>query len=361
MTDLTRYWLAHGTRIGWFLGQYLLAATLTGRVAPRASPPTPRLRRLLADLRDLLREDAANIAAGLYKRPRDLIKDPLAWLADAALYFADLPAVNARRRRRGSAELPPSVDGGALPAYYRRNFHFQTDGYLSAWSARLYDQQVEVLFLGGADTMRRQALVPIGAWMRRRRCPAPTIVDVGCGTGRFVATLRDNFPAATIVGIDLSQPYLEEAARHSRPAGTPLLAVAAAERLPLADASADLVTMVYLLHEVPAEVRRRIASECARVLRPGGRLVVVDSLQYGDVAAYDGLLEAFPLAFHEPYYRSYAADDLDGMFAGVGLCPAGRRRAFLSKVSVYDQTSAPPAAQALPSHQWRAGITRGRS
>jgi ubiquinone/menaquinone biosynthesis C-methylase UbiE len=338
MLDLPRYWLAHGTRVGWFLGQYLAAARLTGRVAPPPTRPTPRLGELLADLLALLREDAANIAAGLYRRPRDLVRDPIAWLSDAALYFTDLPQVNARRRRGGSDEVPRRTARAALPDYYTRNFHFQTDGYLSEHSARLYDQQVEVLFIGGADTMRRQALVPIAAWMQRRRTKAATMLDIACGTGRFLGSLGDNFPAASLIGIDLSRPYLEEAARFAGGAGNPpRLIEGSAERLPLADASVDIISMIYLLHEVPDGVRDRIAAECARVLRPGGRLVVVDSLQYGDMAGFDGLLDNFPAAFHEPFYALYAGADLAALFGAAGLSSRGVRQAFLSKVFAFDR------------------------
>ena len=49
-------------------------------------------------------------------------------------------------------------DPERYPAYYLQNFHYQTDGWLSKDSARLYDFQVETLFLGSADTRRRQAL-----------------------------------------------------------------------------------------------------------------------------------------------------------------------------------------------------------
>ena len=62
-----------------------------------------------------------------------------------------------------------------LPRYYQQNFHFQTDGYLSDHSARLYDFQVESLFAGTADVMRRRAYVPIAKIPRRyeeRRRPS---------------------------------------------------------------------------------------------------------------------------------------------------------------------------------------------
>jgi ubiquinone/menaquinone biosynthesis C-methylase UbiE len=335
--DLPRYWLAQGARVGWFLGQYLAGFALTGAVTPRPTRPAPRLAGLLADLANLLREDSANIASGVYKRPRDVVKPPAAWLADALRYFDDLPEVNARRRRRGADELPANAARAGLPDYYRRNFHYQTDGYLSEHSARLYDQQVEVLFIGGADAMRRQALVPIAAWTRRRRRRPGVILDVACGTGRFLAALADNYPDARLIGLDLSRPYLEETARYVGDNASVDLLEGLAEKMPLKAASVDIITMIYLLHEVPSEVRRQIAGECARVLRPGGRLIIVDSFQYGDEAGFDGLIENFPVAFHEPYYADYAREDLNTVFAAAGFTPGGSRRAFLSKVFVFDR------------------------
>jgi hypothetical protein len=59
---------------------------------------------------------------------------------------------------------------------------------------------------------------------------------------------------------------------------------------------------------------------------------MVDSLQMGDRPDWDGLLEAFPVRFHEPYYAHYAADDLDAMFTDTGLEPVGTDTAFLSKI-----------------------------
>ena len=72
--------------------------------------------------------------------------------------------------------------------------------------------------------------------------------------------------------------------------------------------------------------------EMARVLKPGGLLVFMDSLQLGDRPSWDGLLEAFPHRFHEPYYAQYTTDDLDGLFSACGLAPASSRDVFLSKL-----------------------------
>ena len=66
------------------------------------------------------------------------------------------------------------------------------------------------------------------------------------------------------------------------------------------DESQDAVTSIFLFHELPPKVRRIAFRECVRVLKPGGRLVLVDSLQRGDQPDYQGLLELFPQNYHEP-------------------------------------------------------------
>jgi hypothetical protein len=68
------------------------------------------------------------------------------------------------------------------------------------------------------------------------------------------------------------------------------------------------------------------------VLKPGGLLVFLDSLQMGDKPGWDGLLEAFPYRLHEPYYRSYAIDDLDAMFNAAGLAPQSTSTPYLAKL-----------------------------
>src|SRR5205807_672867 len=81
------------------------------------------------------------------------------------------------------------------------------------------------------------------------------------------------------------------------------------QAIPLPDESLDAVTSIFMFQELPPKVRRIVLSEFARVLKPGGRLVLVDSLQHGDERDYDGLLELFPQSFHEPYYLSYIKED----------------------------------------------------
>jgi len=103
------------------------------------------------------------------------------------------------------------------------------------------------------------------------------------------------------------------------------------------DESQDAVTSIFVFHELPPKVRRIVFHECARVLKPGGRLVLVDSLQRGDQPDYDGLLELFPQNYHEPYYMSYTNEDFGALARGCGLTHIRDVKAFVSKVMVFDK------------------------
>lgn len=338
----------HATGQALRLGVYYGAARLLARqlpapptsraasdAAPRktASRPTAGLREMVADIAGLLREDAAGVRAGIYPPMAD---EPalLDWLSRMRAMFADAPAAFARRTTRDATTAETADPAAALPDYYRQDFHFQTGGYLTDDSARLYDAQVETLFMGSAELMRRVALRELLDALAGRDQRRVQVADIACGTGRLLRQMRLAMPAATLSGVDLSRAYLDEARRHLGNLRPVAWLEGNAEALPFADASLDAATCVYLFHELPPAVRRTVARELARVLKPSGTLVFMDSLQLGDRPDYDRILEQFPVRFHEPYYRNYIIDDLDDVFSAAGLEARSHRRAFLSKVMV---------------------------
>ena len=133
-------------------------------------------------------------------------------------------------------------------------------------------------------------------------------------------------PQVKAIALDLSQPYLARAKKRAAKMGQAMEFLAApAEKIPLPDASVDVVTSIYLFHELPPKIRAAAASEIARVLKPGGLFVFADSIQYGDAPDFDGLLDVFPDLLHEPYYTSYAKTDLKQLFAKAGLMPGPHR------------------------------------
>jgi ubiquinone/menaquinone biosynthesis C-methylase UbiE len=317
----------------------------------------PDRRRLVSDLWRLIERDWRNIEAGIYAMP-DLFEAPdwpgrpLAGLRRAADFFADLGAVEARRHGEPADVLLPEAKAGRYPSYYRRKFHFQSDGYLSEASAERYDHQVEVLFGGGAAAMRRQVLVPLREALRRPMAPrggaaSPArLLDIGCGTGALLREVKRNHPRLAVTGLDLSAPYLAVARRRLAPWSRVALVEAAAEAMPFAAAEFDIVCCVYLFHELPAKVRRAVVAEIDRVLKPGGTLIFVDSLQTGDEPDYDALLDYFPFAFHEPYYASYIVEDLDRLMR-PGFTPEERSLAYFSKVVTYRRGGHPPTSHKM--------------
>jgi ubiquinone/menaquinone biosynthesis C-methylase UbiE len=204
-------------------------------------------------------------------------------------------------------------------------------------SAERYDTQVEVLFNGSANAIRRQALPALHEVFAGRDQRSLQLLDVGCGTGRLLDFVKQAWPRLPSLGLDMSEAYIREARRHLRRWGWLKLIVGNGEVLPVPDASQDAVTNVFMFHELPPKVRRTVFGEVARVLKPGGRLVVVDSLQRGDRAEYDGLLELFPQNFHEPYYSSYIEEDFRAIAQACGLIHVRDVSAFVSKVMVFDK------------------------
>ena len=256
----------------------------------------PSLQELLAEQAQLIMSDALAVRDGLYPPMDDDAARPLRHFARVRQMFADLPGTHARRAEKDATTAKTEPAAAGVPDYYAQDFHFQTGGYLTEGSARLYDVQVETLFMGAAGPMRRTALAPIAEFMRGRDQRKVTLIDVACGTGRFLRQVRLAYPAMTLKGLDLSRPYLDEARRQLDGLRGAELIEAAAEKMPLADASADIVTSIFLYHELPPDVRRQVTAEIARVLKPGGLFVFLDSLQMGDRPGWDGLLEAFPRA-----------------------------------------------------------------
>jgi ubiquinone/menaquinone biosynthesis C-methylase UbiE len=339
--DRVAYAASQTARVGWFLAHY---AAGRRQLKPLPKPdfavgPFPDRQDLLRDMRLLFQREWDDIAAGLLPAPPVLDPDPVAWLRRSALYFRDLPKVDERRHAQVNDEPDHDPAHAHLPRYYRQNFHYQTGGWLTEDSAAVYDVQVETLFTGAADVMRRRALKPIAEHLRDRGQRNLRLLDIGTGTGRLPGFIHHAFPGLRVAGLDLSRPYLEHARRTIGASKRLKWIEGAAESLPFADASVDVVTSSFVFHELPRKVRAQVVAEMARVLRPGGRAVIVDSALERDRPEWKGLFDLFPYYFHEPYFTDWVTSDPEALFAAHGLAPAEAEIAFLSRVMVFDKAS----------------------
>ncbi|HEY4242317.1 MAG TPA: class I SAM-dependent methyltransferase [Kofleriaceae bacterium] len=321
--------------LGWLLQASALqevARIATRQPRPKLSKET--IQTLVGRRKALHDRDLANVEAGLY--PRSLLFDiPVRQFARAFPHLVrDVPNVLRRKARNDFRDIP-AVAKDRYPAYYRRTFHWQTDGYFSAHSAEVYELGVELLFRGTADVMRRQVLPPITRLVREAgRADKLRVLDVGCGTGPTLRALAHAHPALRLWGVDLSPDYVRAARKRLADAPEVTLAVENAESLPFADGAFDAVTSVYLFHELPRNARRRVVAELFRVVRPGGVVVLEDSAQLSDSEALVTALRSFPQEFHEPFYDDYLGDDLSEILREVGFTIESVEPHLVAKVVV---------------------------
>jgi ubiquinone/menaquinone biosynthesis C-methylase UbiE len=343
--------LAYGARqlprVAWYVGHSLALRQLSEatrrqegqkpRRRPRTDLPVPDRNQIYRDMAALFLQDLANVEAGIYPLPVDHDGSLGTLFHRSRLFFEDLPDIHQRRERRAGKEVLTEETRRKRPRYYLQNFHFQSGGWMTDASAERYDTQVEVLFNGTANAIRRHALPQLrevfSGWDQRKLA----LLDIGCGTGRFIDAVKQVWPRLPILALDMSEPYIRHAKRHLKRWSRTRFIVGKAEAIPLPDNGQDAVTSIFLFHELPPKIRRVVFRECARVLKPGGRLVLIDSLQRGDRPDYEGLLELFPQNYHEPYYESYTTEDFGGLATASGLIYVRTVNAFVSKVMVFDK------------------------
>ena len=345
------YAAGQGLRSAWYTAQMQAARARAegfnrpGEPAFEPSRGKPDMAELRRAFFELFIQDRANIEAGLYPSPQELGLARLPGALKAARAFQqDVKAVDRRRLSRDGTELQRTLEekdnflhrnANRYPDYYLQNFHYQTGGWFTDESAQLYDTQVEALFSGTADAMRRAALAEIARELQGRDQRRANLIDVACGNGRFLETVLGVWPRLNVTGLDLSPSYTEAARARLAPWRQVDIIQEMAEAMPVESRSFDISVSIFLFHELPPRVRPQVLAEIFRVLKPGGLFVLADSLQFGDRPALDGLLEYFPHGFHEPYYRDYLGWDLDAALTQAGFVKECGRLAFLTKVTTW--------------------------
>jgi len=302
--------------------------------AGAADPPPPEaLETTISRLQDLLERDAELIGRGVIPLSVLTPRDPIGHGARLLRILADGTSIATRRRRRIAKDFGREARGWLeeLPPYYRRNFHYQTDGYLSERSAELYEHQVELLFRGGADAMRRMILAPMKAAFDGGDGRGLRFLELGSGTGSATRSVARAFPKAKITALDLSTPYTKYAQKQLHDFDHVELIQGDAAQLEFGEKRFDAVYSVFLFHELPLPVREQVLDEVRRVLKPGGFLGFVDSLQRGDDEPLDWALDFFPRDFHEPYYANYTKNPMERLMADAGFESIESGTGYLAK------------------------------
>ena len=195
------------------------------------------------------------------------------------------------------------------PDYYQsQNFHGITGGYLTSSAAVSYDEVTKFVLAPNETWIREEIINSIQGQPRK-------ILDLGCGTGSSTLLLKQAFPNAEVIGLDLS-PYMLAIAKYkSNRAGLKIEWLhGLAENTKLLAESFDLVTASLLFHETPASISKEIVKEAYRLLTPGGQVIILDGNQ-------ESLRQTPWLTnvFEEPYIQEYAQGNLDAWFGFAGF------------------------------------------
>ncbi len=298
----------------------------------KIKPPKEEFAVLDKRFEKLLKQDIRNVEEGLY--PRELL-----FQIPFNFYIKMIPGltlevmkmfVNIVNNRYKS--LPAGVNLENYPDYFRRNYHWQSDGYFSYQSARLYDVGVELLFLGTADIMRRQVIPPISRFLKGKDKENIKLLDVACGTARILKQIHITHPEIKLFGLDISPYYINFARDFLRDIPNVSLVNENAENIPFQDEYFDIVTCVYLFHELPRNVRKKVLAQIYRVLKPGGLVVFEDSAQLTDSSDISQVINRFMAEFHEPYYKDYINNDLGDLLSEAGFEVTLSETQYVAKV-----------------------------
>jgi len=158
----------------------------------------------------------------------------------------------------------------AVPGYLERTYWW---AYVHPRAVRLFERQwlVNLILWGNFARLRDAALEALG-----RRLDARTL-QIACVYGDLTNHLRARLtPGGSLDVVDVLRVQLDNLAR--KLPGDPRVGLIQGDSaaLDIDDASYDRALLFFLLHEQPEEVRRRTLAEAMRVLKPGGRLVIVD-------------------------------------------------------------------------------------
>ena len=132
--------------------------------------------------------------------------------------------------------------------------------------------------IGGLHVVTARKLLPDLDGFKARLEQGAQVLEIGCGTGRFLLQLAKAWPAVQATGVDIDPSGLALARSSIADAGlSQRVRVIEGDVAGVgAPASFDAAVMIEVLHEIAPARRQPIVDACARLLKPGGWLLIVD-------------------------------------------------------------------------------------
>ncbi len=214
-----------------------------------------------------------------------------------------------------------------MPDYFvGGEWHLQPgglDGYELSGPMALAGYRPYVFMRGGfaavavGDDIRAQRREVLNQFRHQPR----RVYDVGCGGAGTLGILRSMYPAAELVGGDLSATYLTNGHRISEQLGWNItLRQEDGRAVAEPDNSFDAVISYAVHHEMPQQVTRDILREMFRILEPGGEMVISDPPPFRAVAPLQAVILDWETEYRaEPYFTEAGLLNLAEAMQAVGF------------------------------------------
>ncbi|MFI9503268.1 class I SAM-dependent methyltransferase [Nocardia sp. NPDC052566] len=160
------------------------------------------------------------------------------------------------------------------------------------------------------------------------------VLEIGCGTGNLTIRAKHTRPGATVIGSDPDPKALAVAVRKAHGLSEIRFERGYGQELPYADGEFDRVLSSLMFHHLDAEVKAGVAAEALRVLRPGGRLHLLDI--GGEMTAADGV--AARLSLRTGHLSGNLGDAIPRLLRETGFdCTviASERHRLLGRLTYY--------------------------
>jgi ubiquinone/menaquinone biosynthesis C-methylase UbiE len=174
------------------------------------------------------------------------------------------------------------------PDYYQKPFHaydagnlcweaaFEAESATYAMALRVWPQD-NLTWEAAQDRLRSSFHQVLTQTVPQ---PVEQILDIGCSVGISTLALHRHYkeknPTVKTTGLDLS-PYMLTVAQHRDSAGEITWVHGLAEKTGFPDQSFDLITLQFVIHELPRQAAAEIFQEAHRLLKPGGSIALVDN------------------------------------------------------------------------------------
>jgi len=263
-----------------------------------------------------------------FPRSRE-VSPPFIHLKRFQLILLDLKTFLVRKGKQDSHDIKKVLYSADCPDYFKRNYHFQTDGYFTRESAARYDHQIELLFLGVGHIMRKVAYSFVAPIMKENA----SVLEFGAASGTSGHQFKLLYPKTDLDILEPGKGYLDYA-KETYPNDFKEIFCGFMEHFK-SSKKYDLIFSCFVMHEIPFEHWDAVIHSIKQGLKEGGHLLIIDAQQDNDRKEHQFALDQFAQDFYEPYFPEYRKNGLENFLTQRGFKMLEKNEVLFSKALLF--------------------------